>query len=180
MSKHRTIQAAMVFSCLALIGCSSQSGQQTTSSPAATADQAMWQIYTKQAEDALAKNDKTAAEQNYKLAIAEAEKLGTDTPAVASSTANLADFYYVQGDGNQADDLYKRSLAVMEKIKGTEHVDLVKDLSGLGKVSIMKKKYPEAVSYYERAEDILKQSGMPEQADIKKGLEDAKKLAAAK
>ncbi|MFX5730420.1 tetratricopeptide repeat protein, partial [Acinetobacter baumannii] len=85
-------------------------------------------------EDARAKNDKAGAEKNYKAAIAEALKLGADTPAVASSTANLADFYYVQGDGNQADELYKRSLATYEKTVGTQHFDLVVDLAGLGKV----------------------------------------------
>lgn len=177
------IQGVILFTgCLGLFGCSEQTAQQqnqVSNTPAAQADQAAWQLFTKQAEEALAKKDKASAEKYYRLAIAEAEKLGADTPAVASSTANLADFYYVQGDGGQADELYKRSLAVFEKTKGTQHIDLVKDLIGLGKVSILKKQGADAVTYFQRAQDIVKGSGLPEQPDITSGLADAKKLTPA-
>jgi tetratricopeptide (TPR) repeat protein len=182
MTKQRAIQYLILISCSGLYGCASeQSSQpQITSTVAATADQAAWQMYTKKAEDALAKGDKEGAEGNYKIAIAEAEKLGAETPAVASSTANLADFYYVQGEGNKADDLYKRSLSVYEKNVGKEHTDLVKDLCGLGKVSILKKKYSEALAYYERAQSILNAASLPPQTEVTAGLDMAKKLAAAK
>ena len=142
MTKKQAVQFVMLIGCLGLAGCSSEQSQspQVTSTTAASADQAAWEMYTKKAEDALAKGDKSGAESSYKIAIAEAEKIGMDTPAVASSTANLADFYYVQGDGNRADDLYKRSLGVYEKTVGKQHTDLIKDLSGLGKVSLLPQK----------------------------------------
>jgi tetratricopeptide (TPR) repeat protein len=182
MTKQQAIQFLILISCAGLYGCASeQSSQpQITSTVAATADQAAWQMYTKKAEDALAKGDKKGAESNYNLAIAEAEKLGTETPAVASSTANLADFYYVQGEGNKADDLYKRSLSVYEKNVGKQHTDLIKDLCGLGKVSILKKKYAEAVGYYERAQAILNGASLPPQQEVTAGLDMAKKLASVK
>ena len=181
MTKQQAIQYLLMVSCAGLFGCASESSYpQITSNVAATADQAAWQMYTKKAEDAVAKGDKKEAESNYNLAIAEAEKLGTETPAVAASTANLADFYYVQGEGNKADDLYKRSLKVQEKNVGKEHADLVKDLCGLGKVSLLKKKYSDAVAYYERAQAILKSSSLPENKEVENSLDMAKKLASAK
>lgn len=184
MTKQHTIQFMILISCagLGLSGCASEqtSQPQVASTVAASADQAAWQMYTKKAEDAIAKNDKTGAETNYKLAIEEAEKLGTETPAVASSTANLADFYYVQGEGNKADDLYKRSLSVYEKNVGKEHTDLIKDLCGLGKVSLLKKNYAESLAYYQRAQSILTSAGLPPQTEVTAGLEQAKKLAESK
>jgi tetratricopeptide (TPR) repeat protein len=182
MTKQQAIQYLILIGCAGLYGCASeQSSQpQITSTVAATADQEAWQMYTKKAEDAIAKGDKKEAESNYNLAIAEAEKLGTEAPAVASSTANLADFYYVQGEGNKADDLYKRSLSVQEKNVGKEHADLVRDLCGLGKVSLLKKKYSDALAYYERAQAILKSSSLPPQQEVTAGLDMAKKLASSK
>ena len=182
MTRHQAAKYLILISCTGLFGCSSEQSQQPqiTSTVAASADQAAWQMYTKQAEDALAKGDKKGAETNYKSAILEAEKLGAETPGVASSTANLADFYYVQGEGNKADDLYKRSLSVYEKNVGKEHTDLVKDLAGLGKVSMLKKKYADALAYYQRADDILRASAVTPPPDIKAGLDLAKKMAGTK
>jgi tetratricopeptide (TPR) repeat protein len=172
---------SVLIGCSILCGCSSQDSNtqqstdnrqngQLTSSPAASADQALWQLCTKKAEEALSRNDKVAAEANYKIAIAEAEKLGEDNPGVAASTANLADFYYVQGEGNKADDLYKRSLAVQEKTLGTEHADLIKDLIGLGKVALLNKQKKDALAYFQRAEAIAKKSNLPISTELEQGL----------
>jgi tetratricopeptide (TPR) repeat protein len=70
----------------------------------------------------------------------------------------MADFYYAQGDGEQADQLYRRSLALKEKSLGMEHADLVKDLVGLGNLATKKGDQKEADQYYKRAEKI---SGKP-------------------
>jgi tetratricopeptide (TPR) repeat protein len=129
------------------------------------ADQAQWQKLTTQADEAAKSGDKAGAEKLYKEAAAEAEKLGAETNASAESLANLANFYYAQGDGAQADGIYTKALAVHEKAVGLEHVDLVRDLIGLAKVCHSEHKDAEAKEYYDRAVRISKRANQPAPAD---------------
>jgi tetratricopeptide (TPR) repeat protein len=128
-------------------------------------DQAQWQKLTTQADEAAKKGDKAAAEKLYKDAADEAQKLSADTNASAESLANLANFYYAQGDGAQADSVYTKALAVHEKAIGLEHVDLVRDLIGLAKVCHSEHKDKEAKAYYDRAVNISKKANQPAPAD---------------
>ncbi len=72
---------------------------------AAAVEQNTWKQLTANADAAVKRGDKAEAEQSYKAAMAEAEKLGADNPAQAEAIVNLANFYYVQGAGDQADEL---------------------------------------------------------------------------
>ena len=126
---------------------------------ATSVEQNTWKQLTADADAALKRGNKAEAEQSYKAAMTEAEKLGAGNPAMAEAIANLANFYYVQGAGGQADRLYRKSLALHEKRLGMEHVDLTVDLLGLSHVSSSEKKYAEASAFYRRAIAILKKAG---------------------
>ncbi len=161
-----------------LAACGQSATQSVPNAQVTNADQAVWERLTQEAQTAQQQGDQTKAENSYKAAIAEAEKIGFENPAQARAIANLADFYYVQGDGAQADQLYRRSLAMQEKALGTEHVDLVQNLIGLARLSTSQKKYEKASEFYARALAILKVAGKPIPADLTADYTKAKAQAA--
>lgn len=141
------------------------------------AKQAEWQKLTSAGDVALKKGDKKEAEKDYLAAVVEAEKLGADTIGTGDATANLANFYYAQGDGAKADELYTKSLAVHEKVLGMEHLDLTKDLIGLARVCHAEKKDDDALKYYARAVSISDKGGQMMASDV---IDEYSKLRDAK
>jgi tetratricopeptide (TPR) repeat protein len=152
-SNWQSIGIAMIALCLT--ACSSNQYQSNTKNvpdeKTVATDQSHWQALTAAAESAAKQGDKATAEKDYKEAVAEAEKLGIDTAPQAEALANLANFYYVQGDGAQADGLYKKALTIHEKALGLEHFDLIKDLIGMARVCHSENKDTDAVACYTRA-----------------------------
>jgi len=136
-----------------------QMSQSESSTSVSTAEQVSWKRLTAQADAALKHGHKAEAEQTYKMALSEAEKLGADNPTKDQSLVKLANFYYVQGSGGQADKLYRRSLAEREKLLGMEHVDLSIDLLALARISSSQKKYLAATAFFRRAIALLKKAG---------------------
>ncbi|GEM_PF-1151155 len=147
-----------------------------TSSPVG-AEQSRWKKLTTEGDAALKAGDKATAEAKYKEAIETAKGLTADSPAHAAAVANLANFYYAQGDGAQANRLYSQSLAMHEKALGLMHVDLVADLVGLAQVYVAEKKYDQAQASYERAINISKQANKPT-VDLESELATVKELSA--
>src|SRR5271154_715111 len=128
---NRLTLSAAALICATVITSCAQSNQTADQASPANADQGQWMQYTSDAEKAAKQGDKTAAEQLYKQAIAEAEKLGESNPGLPKAVSNMADFYYAQGDGDRADELYQRAIAVREKALGAESIDIAEDLIGL-------------------------------------------------
>ncbi len=154
--------------------------QMTRSVPgtrAMSVEQNTWKQLTANADAAVKRDNKAEAEQSYKAAMVEAEKLGANNPAQEEATANLANFYYVQGAGGQADQLYRKNLALHEKRLGMEHVDLTVDLLRLARVSSSQKKYADASAFYRRAIAILKKAGRAVPTDVETEYLQAQNLA---
>jgi tetratricopeptide (TPR) repeat protein len=151
----------------------------STASTATATDQAIWQKLSSDGDAAKAAGDLKKAEASYQAAVAEAQKLGEQDPSLAKTTANLADFYYAQGDGAQADRLYKQSLAIHEKALGLEHADLVQSILGLARVSAAAKNYAESVAHYERAFAILKKNNLPVSPAVEAEYSEAKENASS-
>jgi tetratricopeptide (TPR) repeat protein len=162
--------AGVVATVFCISGCTSNSYQSTTknlpSDKTVGAEQAEWKRLTATADAAAKKHDYAAAEKDYQTAVLEAEKLGIDTPQQAEALANLANFYYVQGNGAQADGLYKQSLTIKEKALGLQHKDLVTDLIGLARACHSEKKDDDAVTHFGRAIWILNREKQPVPADV--------------
>lgn len=140
-------------------------------------EQAVWQKLTSDGDAAKAAGDLKKAEASYQAAVEEAKKLGETDPVFARTTANLADFYYAQGDGAQADRLYKQSLSIHEKALGLEHADLVQSILGLARVTASEKNYAESVAHYERAIAILNKNKMPVSPEVQAEYTKAKESA---
>ena len=100
------------------------------------------------------------------------EMIKKENPQAAACMSNLASFYYVQGDGQQADKLYRQSIALKSKLSGESHVDIAADLIGLGKVCVANDKYSAAGPLYERAIAILKKAQRPGSAETERQYAD--------
>ena len=57
--------------------------------------------------------------------------MGPEHPNTATSLNNLALLYEAQGSYAQAEPLYKRALAIREKVLGPEHPDTAQSLNNL-------------------------------------------------
>jgi tetratricopeptide (TPR) repeat protein len=168
---------------LSISACTPNATETTNTTSASkaevTVEQAVWEKLTSDGDAAKAKGDLKKAEECYQAAVEEAKKLGETDPSFGRSTANLADFYYAQGDGAQADKLYKQSLAVREKALGLEHADLVQSIVGLARVASAEKNYAEAVAHYERAIDILNKNKLPVSDEVQAEYAKAKENASS-
>ena len=75
----------------------------------------------KAAEDAYQQGKYAEAEKQLLTALQEAENFGPEDPRLAASLNNLAALYQAQGRSAEAEKLFKRALAIVEKALGPEH-----------------------------------------------------------
>lgn len=136
---------------------------------ALSVQQSLYEQCTQEAKKAEEHEDYARAELLYLDAASEAEKLGAGNAALATSLSNLANFYWAQGDGDRADQMFRRALTMKEKILGLEHSDLASDLFGLGAVRAAQGKYIEAGALYKRGMNILQTAHLPIPAEAMKG-----------
>jgi len=71
---------------------------------------------------------------------------------VAQSLNNLALLYHAQGKYAEAESLYKRSLAIREKVLEPEHAHVAASLNNLAELYHAQGKYAEAEPLYKRAQ----------------------------
>lgn len=74
------------------------------------------------------------AEQAFRLALLEAEKLGTFDAKVAISAINLANCLRQQGRYAEAEPLYKQAITVKERAFGPLHSELIPVLENYAKM----------------------------------------------
>ena len=143
-----------VCSCVSITGCT----QATPDAQQISSDQDRWAQLTSAAQQASRRGDQALSEDLYKQAMSAAQSLGPDNDKMAKSFSNLADFYYAQGDGDKADQLYSKALKLKEQTLGTQHADLVADLLGLARLKFKQGNNSESLALYKRAISILKKS----------------------
>jgi CHAT domain-containing protein/tetratricopeptide (TPR) repeat protein len=120
------------------------------------------------------------ARGNYSAAQADAQSLeqevrarfGTGNPNYAGVLDNLGNVLKEQGKYGEAEDFYKRSLAIWERLRGASHPDLVLSLNGLAICYRNQSRYAEAEGVYRRALRISEASrtSRPEFAETFNGL----------
>ena len=82
--------------------------------------------------------------------------LGPEHPDTATTLNNLAGLYQAQGAYAQAEPLYKRALAIREKVLGPDHPDTATSLNNLAVLYRAQGAYAEAEPLYQRALAIRK------------------------
>ena len=85
---------------------------------AASAQETRWDSIVADAWKAYQQADYAEAEKLLLAALQEAEKFGEQDPRLATSLNNLAALYSAQGNYAQAEPLYQRALAIVEKALG--------------------------------------------------------------
>jgi tetratricopeptide (TPR) repeat protein len=111
----------------------------------------LWQQHAEAAKKAHQQGDEAQAEKLLQLSHQEAEKFGPDDPRCAVSMHNLANFYASQGKFAQAEPLYQRAVAVLEKVRGAEHPQTALARVGLADLYQVEGRLPEAEPLYLRS-----------------------------
>lgn len=85
----------------------------------------MWERYNLSGQNHMSQGKPQDAEQQFRLAVQEAEKLGPNDPKLATSLNNLANCLRTQGKFPDAEATYKRAIECKEKQVGPLHTDLI-------------------------------------------------------
>jgi tetratricopeptide (TPR) repeat protein len=114
-------------------------------------DANLWQQHAETAKKAHQQGDEVLAEKLLQLSYQEAERFGPDDPRFAISMHNLANLYATQGKYSQAEPLYLRAVAVLEKARGAEHPQTALARVGLADLYQVEGRLVEADSLYLRS-----------------------------
>jgi len=94
----------------------------------------MWERYNLSGQQAMSSGKSADAEQAFRLALQEAEKIGAHDPKVAISCVNLANCLRQQGRFADAEVLYKQAIVVKERAFGPLHKELIPVLENYAKM----------------------------------------------
>ncbi len=92
----------------------------------AVAQDTAWEKYMKAAKAAFDQGQYAEAEKQLAAALKQAEKFGEQDPRLASSLNALGMVYDRQGRYAEVEPLYRRSLAIAEKVLGPEHPNVAR------------------------------------------------------
>ena len=109
---------------IAAAGCRSQKAE--------TPDTHLWETHYAAGEKAYSAGDYPEAERMYCLALKDAEESIPTDHHVAKILNRLAQVYEEQGKLDAAEPLFKRALAIYEKVFGNEHQYVATALNNLG------------------------------------------------
>ena len=88
--------------------------------------------------------------------------MGAEHPDTAWTLSNLAHLYTSHGKYNDAEPLFKQSLAIREKVLGAEHPETAWTLNKLARLYEKQLKYQDAEPLYKRALAIREKVFGPE------------------
>lgn len=113
-----------------------------------------WEGHNENGRRAFTQGDYAQAEQSFIAAIREATLLGADNARLATSLSNLAQLKYRQKDLAQAEALFRRSLAIRERMLGGDHVGLVQNINNLAALHYTRGELAQAEPLFRRALEI--------------------------
>ncbi len=93
-------------------------------------------------------------EKSLQAALEEVERFRPQDPRLATNLNNLALIYYIRGRYSEAEPLFKRSVVIMEKVVGPEHLDVATTLNNIAELYKAKGKSAEAEPFLARAQAI--------------------------
>ena len=113
-----------------------------------------WEEYNDAGLEAYEQARYAEAEELYLAALEEAESFGEQDPRLATSLNNLAELYRAQGKYAEAEPLYQRALAILEKALGPEHPNVATSLDNYAALLREMDRNAEADKLEERARAI--------------------------
>ena len=100
----------------------------------ASAQQGAWERHMGAAVAAYQQSNYAEAVAQSKAALKAREAFGSEYPRLANTFSNLSLFYNAQGKYARAEPLYRRALAIVEKVLGPEHPNVASDLNNLARI----------------------------------------------
>ena len=91
---------------------------------------------------------------------------------MATSLKNLAELYHVQGKYADAEPIYQRSLAIKEKVLGSEHPSVATSLNNLAALYRDQDQYVDAEPLYMRSLVIAEETLGPDHPRVAQTLEN--------
>jgi tetratricopeptide (TPR) repeat protein len=135
-----------------------------------------WESHNEAGRRHFAQGDYARAEQAFIAAIREASALGADNVRLASSLANLGQLKYRQKDLAQAEALFRRSLAMRERVLGPEHLSLVQSLNNLAAIHYGRGELEQAEPLFRRSLQISETHLGEKHADVAVTLNNLARL----
>lgn len=113
-----------------------------------------WESHSENGRRLFSQGDLDAAEQEFMAATREATSLGADNVRLASSLGSLGQIKYRQKDLEQAEALFRRALAIRERVLGADHFSLVQAINNLATLHYSRGELDQAAAYFARALEI--------------------------
>ncbi len=131
-----------------------------------------WRLANDRGCEALNQGRYAEAEDSLLTALEEAKNFEPEDPRLGISLDNLTNVYNAQGKYAEAERLYQRALAIVEKALGPEHLDVAVILNNLASVYYTQAKYAKAERLYQRALAIVEKALGPEHLNVAASLEN--------
>ncbi|MEW6238006.1 MAG: tetratricopeptide repeat protein [Candidatus Omnitrophota bacterium] len=106
------------------------------------------------------------SERCFQTAIKEAEKFQAPNEYLARQIKNLGVFYFALGELENAEHLFKQSLAMERELHGLTSLEVCKSLNHLGLLYQIHEKYPQAEETYEQALKIVEQASFQRYPEV--------------
>jgi CHAT domain-containing protein/tetratricopeptide (TPR) repeat protein len=132
----------------------------------AFAGEAEWAAHMNAGEIANRAGDYRTAAGRYEAALREAESFGASDPRLAKTLNDLAASYTRQERFAEAEPLYRRSLAIREKVLGPEHPDVGQSLNNLATLYRARGRFAEAEPLYRRSLEIRERALGSDHPDV--------------
>ena len=120
---------------------------------------ALWQQSYDAGREAYERADYNRAQKMFAAAAQEAERFPHQDLRLARSLNNLAGAYAAQGKYAEAEPLYQRSLAILEKVRGPDDPDVATVLSNYAALLQATNRGAEAAKLEARANAIREKAG---------------------
>ncbi len=120
--------------------------------------------------------DLARAEEQFRIAIQEAERIGGDSVQLASSLGNLGQLKYTQRDFQAAETLFSRSLSIRERALGPEHNSVVHSVNNLAAMYVASGDLEKAEPLFLRAMGITEKRLKATQGDLAVNLNNLARL----
>lgn len=134
--------------------------------PVWSAEESAWQQQYNRGAEAYSKGAIQQAEQYFRSAISAAEGYGDRDARLATSCNSLALVYDDEGKSNLAEPLYRRALAIFEKVQPPDRLNVASVLNNLGEMMRVQKKFREAEDHYKRALKIREEISGPRSSEV--------------
>ncbi len=116
------------------------------------------------------------AEESFRAALVEAEPLGADSLHLATTLNNFGQLKYRQREFEQAGDLFRRSLAIRERVLGADHTVVLQSINNLSALYVANGDLTQAEPLLERALALSQNRLEGAQSDVAVNLNNLARL----